>query len=78
MNLAIYVAALCDMCRQKWHQWMPFGCFTVDVAFTCHFMATHLPPTLLPYSSPGVIAYTSKNYLKWQAIQQAIYSIRSK
>ena len=23
----IYLTALCDMWRWKWHQWMPFGCF---------------------------------------------------
>ena len=26
-ELAMNLAALCDIWRQKWHQWMPFGCF---------------------------------------------------
>ena len=38
------LATLCDMWWLKWHQWMPFGFFTVDVAFAFHFMATHLLP----------------------------------
>ena len=27
MSLATDLAALCDMWRLKWHQWMPFGWF---------------------------------------------------
>ena len=27
MSLAMDLAALCDMWRWKWHQWMPFGWF---------------------------------------------------
>ena len=27
MSLAMDLAALCDIWRWKWHQWMPFGCF---------------------------------------------------
>ena len=27
MSLAMDLAALCDIWRWKWHQWVPFGCF---------------------------------------------------
>ena len=40
-----------------------------------HFVATCPPPTLPPYRSASGIGYTSKNYLKWQAIQLAIHSV---
>ena len=53
--------------------------FSQNVAFTSHFMATRLLPTLPPYrSASGGIGYVSKNYLKWQAIQLAIHSIVDK
>ena len=47
--------------------------FSIDVAFACHFMATHpspiLPsPTLPLHRSASVIGYISKKCLKWQAI----------
>ena len=50
--------------------------FSVDVAFSYHFVATHSPPlfhsvgVLVVLATPG----TSKN-LKWQKIQLAIHSI---
>ena len=43
-----------------------------DVAFAHHFVAPCLLLTLPLYSSASGIDYTSKNYLKWQAIQLAI------
>ena len=48
MSLAMGLAALDDMWRWKWYQWMPFVAFSADIAFACHFMATCLPP---PYRS---------------------------
>ena len=42
-----------------------------DIAFACHFMATHLYSTLWGTSGIGC---ASKNYLKWQQIQLAIHS----
>ena len=50
----------------------------VDVAFACHFMATHQPSTLQPYWSASGIGYTSKKYLKLWAFQLAIHSIVGK
>ena len=46
--------------------------FSEDVAFAHHFVAPHLPSTLLPYRSASGIGYASKNYLKWWEIQLAI------
>ena len=40
-SLAIDSTALCDMWSWKWHQWMPYGCFSVDIVFACHFVAPH-------------------------------------
>ena len=42
--------------------------FNVDIAFARHFMVPH------PYKSARGIGYTSKNNLKWWAIQLAIHS----
>ena len=49
--------------------------FSKDVAFACHFVATHPLPILPPCRSASGIGYASKNYLKWQVIQLAIYLI---
>ena len=40
--------------------------FSKDVALA---VATHSPPTLSPGRGASGIDYTSRNYLKWQAIQ---------
>ena len=48
--------------------------FSEDVAFACHFVATHPPPTLPPCKSASGIDYPSKKTLKWRAIQLAIHS----
>ena len=47
-----------------------------DIAFARLFVATHLPPipTLPPFRNAVGIGYTSKNYLKWWAIQLVIHS----
>ena len=44
--------------------------FSVNIAFTHHFLASHLP-----YKSASGIGYTSKKYLKLQAIRLAIHSV---
>ena len=49
--------------------------FSLDIAFTHHFMATHLPPPSHPIGVLVVLAVPLKNYLEWQAIQLAIHSI---
>ena len=43
---------------------MSFGFFTIDEAFSHHFMATHPPTTLSPYRSANGIGYTSKKSSK--------------
>ena len=47
---------------------MPFGCFSEDVAFACHFVATRPPP---PSHSVGVLVcsidYTSKKLADYSA-----------
>ena len=48
--------------------------FTVDVAFACHFMATHPHPLPHPIAVLVVLAILVKN-LKWCAIQLAIHSL---
>ena len=72
MSLAMDLAALCDMWRWKSHQWMPFVCFSEDIAFAHHFMATHPPPSSHPV---GILVVSVKNYRKWWAYQLAIHSI---
>ena len=52
-----------------------FAVFSEDVAFAYHFMATCWPPTLQFYRLLVILAMPVKNYLKWRAIQLAIYSI---
>ena len=42
---------------------------SVGIAHALHFVAPHHP-----YRRACDIAYDSKNYLKWQAIQLAIHS----
>ena len=44
-----------------------------DVAFARHFATTLPPPSLPPCRSASGIYYPVKNYLKWQAIQLAIF-----
>ena len=44
------------------------------VAFACHFMATHPPPTVPPCRSASGIDYLSKKLSKMAAIQLAIHS----
>ena len=60
MNLAIDLAALCDMWRWKWHQLKSFGCFKLK--------CSHCPP-LCGFSLALGIGYASKNCLIWWEIQ---------
>ena len=41
-----------------------FPVFSEDIAFACHFVATHLPPPLPPYTSTSGIGYASKKLSK--------------
>ena len=50
---------------------MPFGVFSVDTAFAHHLVAT-CPP---PIGVLVILATPVKSYLKWWAIQLAIYSM---
>ena len=61
MSLAMDLAALCDMYRGQndtngWH----LAIFSLDVAFSHHFVAIRLPPTLPPYRNASYIGYSSK------------------
>ena len=38
--------------------------FGEDLAFTCHFVATHPPPTLTPSGSANGISYASKKTIE--------------
>ena len=64
MSLGMDLAALCDLWSEDgtnaWH----LASFNEDIAFSCHFVATHLPPTLPPYRSASGIGYTSKKLFK--------------
>ena len=64
VSLAMDLATLCDMWRWKWHQQMPFGCFSEDLAFAHHFVATRPPLTLPPCRSASGIDYPSKTLSK--------------
>ena len=48
--------------------------YSEDLTIARHFVATRTPPTLPPCRNASGIDYTSKNYLKWRAIQLAIHS----
>ena len=45
--------------------------FSEDIAFSCHFVASLLPPTLPSCRSASSIGYTSKKYQKWREIHLA-------
>ena len=49
--------------------------FSEDITLVRHFMAPRPHPTLLLCRSASGIGYSSKNYLKWRAVQLAIHSI---
>ena len=81
MSLVMDLTALCDMCGGEndtnGHQ---FAVFSVRIA---SLPATLWLPACPPPSHPiGVLVvcidHTSKNYLKWQAVQLAIYLIVGK
>ena len=59
--MAMELAALCDMWRWKWHQWMPFGCFQCWHSLflpLCEYPPAH--PSLPPHGSASGIGYASK------------------
>ena len=60
MSLTMDLAALCDMWRWKWHQWMPFTVFSEDIAFAHHFVAPRLPPPSHPIGVLVVLAMSVK------------------
>ena len=47
--------------------------YSEDIAFAHHFVVNHQHPILQPCRSVCGICYSSKNHLKWQAIQLAIH-----
>ena len=51
-----------------WH----LAVFSEDIAFACHFMAFHSPPTLPPYRSASGIGYTYKKLSIQLAIQYTV------
>ena len=56
MSVALGLAALCDMWRWKWHQWVSFGWFSEDVAFTCTLWLSTCPPPSHPMGVLVVLA----------------------
>ena len=76
VSLAMDLATLCDTWRCKWHQWMPFGFFSEDVAVARHIVATRPPPTLPPCRNASGIDYPSKKLSK-MAGYSASYSFNS-
>ena len=75
MSLAMDLATLCDNEEKMIPMDAIFAVFSKDIAFGCYFVATRLPSILPSCRSASDIGYASKNYLKWQAIQQTIHSI---
>ena len=77
MILAMDLTALCDMLRRGENDTK--GChlagFGEDIAFACHFVATHPPPPSHPVGVLLVLAMSVNNYLKWWEIQLAIHPI---
>ena len=61
---SIYLTALCDMWRWKWHQWMPFGCFWWRRSLCPPLRGYPPTPTLQPCRSATDIGYTSKKLYK--------------
>ena len=64
MGLAIDLAALCGIWRKNGTNSGHLTVFSLDIAFACHFIATHLPSTLSPYRSASGIGYASKKLSK--------------
>ena len=52
-------------------QMEPFGCFNVDIAFACHFVAPHHPPPSILIGVLVVLVTPMNNHLKWQEIRLA-------
>ena len=48
--------------------------FSVDVAFTCHFVALHHPQHSTPIGVLVVLSLPVNNYLKWQLIKITTHS----
>ena len=69
MSLAMDLAALCDMWRWKWYQWMPFGCCQCGYSLSLSLRGS---PPFHPMEVLLVLAMPVKKYLKWWAIQLAI------
>ena len=61
MILTMDLAALCDMRRWKWYQWMPFGCFWLRPILWPSLCGCPPTPILQPYRSANSISYSSKN-----------------
>ena len=60
MDLAMDLAALCDLWSENGTNGCHLAGFSKDVAFSCHFVAIHPPPTLPPCRSDTGIGYASK------------------
>ena len=66
MSFAVVSVALCDSyvaIGENGTNGCHLAVFSLDVAFACHFMATHLPPTFPLYRSTTGIGYGSKKLL---------------
>ena len=77
ISLAMDLAAWCDMWRWKWHQWMPFDCFSEDVTFA----ATLSLPTCSPPShliEVLVVLATPVKILSKMAGNSASYPVYSR
>ena len=77
ISLAMDLAALCDMWKWKWHQWMPFGRFYWRHSLflpLCGYLPT---PTLPPYRSATGIGNTTKKVWNGWEIYLAIHPIVS-
>ena len=75
MSFALDLAALCDMWRWNSTNGCHLAVYSEDIAFSRHFMATHLPSPCNPIGGVVVLATPVKNCLKYWAIQLAIHSI---
>ena len=72
MSLAMDLAALCICEGENGTNGCHLAAYSVDIAFSHHFIAPHHPPPFTPIEVLVVLAAPVKNYLKWWAIQLVI------
>ena len=74
MSVTMDLAALCDVWTCNDTNGIHLAVFSVDMAFSLHFVAPHPSPPSRPIKLLVVLAMPVTNYIKWQGIQLPICS----